>query len=197
MTQISRIIFVLLLFALAITGLFFIYSTGYIGSEYPVRPNWIRQGFFLIAGFTLAAFAAQWDNRSWSWRLAVFAGYGITVLLLLLVLVAGKEIGGARRWIVLGPFLLQPAEFAKIFTIMAASLILSGEVIKGRLMQFFAALGIVAVPVLLVMLEPSYGNAASMIPCLLVMLGATYLPAWLFRSLTVLFVAAVLLVGAG
>ena len=187
----------MILVALSVIGLFFIYSTGYIGSEFPVRPNWIRQSVFMTVGFTAAYFASAWDNRSWSWRLAILGGYAVTVILLIVVLFAGKEIGGARRWIVIGPMLLQPAEFAKIFTIMAGALILSGDLIKRRWTQFAAVLAIFAVPVILVMLEPSYGNAASMLPCLLVMLGATFLPAWLFRTLTAVIVSAILLAGAG
>ena len=45
--------------------------------------------------------------------------YAIVCLLLLAVLLQGKEAGGARRWLVLGPITFQPSEVAKIATILA------------------------------------------------------------------------------
>ena len=45
--------------------------------------------------------------------------YGITILLLILVLVFGREVNGARAWLKFGVFTIQPGEFAKLGTALA------------------------------------------------------------------------------
>lgn len=42
----------------------------------------------------------------------------VVVILLGLVLVAGHEVGGAKRWLRLGPFGVQPSEFAKLAVVL-------------------------------------------------------------------------------
>ena len=51
--------------------------------------------------------------------------YGIMILLLISVLVMGVEINGAKSWIAIGSFRLQPAEFAKFATSLALARYLS------------------------------------------------------------------------
>ena len=55
-----------------------------------------------------------------------------TVLLLCLVIVAGKNVNGATRWIQLGPVSLQPSEFAKVTGIIWASSYLGLKVDDGE-----------------------------------------------------------------
>ena len=55
-----------------------------------------------------------------------------TVLLLCLVIVAGKNVNGATRWIQLGPVSLQPSEFAKVTGIIWASSYLAQKVDDGE-----------------------------------------------------------------
>ena len=47
--------------------------------------------------------------------------YIVSIISLLLVLVIGKKIGGARSWFALGSFTLQPSEFAKTATLLLLS----------------------------------------------------------------------------
>ena len=51
--------------------------------------------------------------------------YGIVILMLLGVLVAGREINGARSWFVSGGFQIQPSEFAKPAVALALAKYLS------------------------------------------------------------------------
>ena len=166
---------------LAAFGVCYIFSTGYLGSSFPIRPNWLRQCVFLMAGAAAAWGMARLDNRGALWRTVVWTGYGVSVALLAVVLLCGREIGGARRWLVIGPFLLQPAEFAKAFTILAGALLLSGEVCKNRRQELGWTLLCFVVPFGLILLEPSYGNAGSLLPCLMVMLGIRFFPKWLWK----------------
>ncbi|WP_255772924.1 rod shape-determining protein RodA [Tellurirhabdus bombi] len=53
------------------------------------------------------------------WDTFAFVIYGLVILLLLLVLVAGTPIKGSRSWFKIGSFSLQPAEFSKLATALA------------------------------------------------------------------------------
>ena len=73
-TTFSQALFWGIVCALCTYGVFFIYSTGYIADEYPVRPNWWRQLIWLavsaIAGFTVASM----NPRGLGWRMLVLIG---------------------------------------------------------------------------------------------------------------------------
>lgn len=165
---------------LAAIGVCYIFSAGYVGEDYPVRGNWLRQLFFLGVGTVAAWGMTRLDNRHRPWRLLVFAGYAASILLLLAVLLVGRSIGGARRWIAVGGFLLQPAEFAKLFTILAGAVVFSGELFKNRLKEALVGTALFAVPVVLMVAEPSYGNALSLLAPFAVLMGTRLLPGWLW-----------------
>ena len=191
----NRVLAVAALLALSVFGVSYIFSTGYLGAAYPIRPNWLRQCVFLGIGAAAAWGMSRLDHRGAAWRAVVWGGYGASVMLLAVVLVAGREIGGARRWLPLGPLLLQPAEFAKVFTVQAGALLLSGRVCRSRWRELGWALACFGVPVVLILLEPSYGNAGALLPCLLVLAGMRFFPRWLW-CLGLLAVVACLFGGA-
>jgi len=86
--------------------------------------------------------------------------YGITILLLLGVILFGKEVGGARSWYAIGNFSLQPSEFAKIGTLLGLSKFLSQ--INFDISQFrtqIKALAFIILPIMLIMLQPDAGSA--------------------------------------
>lgn len=86
--------------------------------------------------------------------------YGGSIFLLLLVLVVGKTIGGAKAWIPLGIFNLQPAEYSKIATLMALSAFLDekgADLDDIKTIGKFLAIGFF--PVILIMLEPDLGSS--------------------------------------
>lgn len=86
-----------------------------------------------------------------------FPFMGIVIVLLVAVLIpgVGSQIGGARRWIDLGFFSLQPTEFAKIATIIyLASWFGSGE--RRRFLPFLSLLGFM---MLLIFMQPDMGTA--------------------------------------
>ena len=89
-----------------------------------------------------------------------FPTYIASVILLALVLVAGKEISGARSWFSFGGFSLQPSEFAKAFTALAVAKLLSDrqynlKLIKNQIKAFI----IVFFPAFLIILQPDAGSA--------------------------------------
>src|SRR5688572_19604724 len=59
--------------------------------------------------------AIEWNF----WNTFAFVIYGISIVLLILVLFVGTEIKGARSWFSLGPGSFQPSEIAKFGTALA------------------------------------------------------------------------------
>jgi len=155
---------------LGLFGIAFIYSAGYVGAEHVVRLNWIRQTVWLIAGCVLGGFLSFWDKRRLSWRLFVAGGYVFWLVCLVVVLVMGRRIGGAQRWLALGPVLIQPAEFARLFTILAICQVLGTGTHRPFWRQVLNVLCLVFPPFALIFIEPSVGNACSLLPITAVLL---------------------------
>lgn len=97
-------------------GLMTLYSAVTSGASDPHSMLFIKQtiwygiGFFLMAGAFIFnyKFIEQWGNVI----------YGVCIMLLLSVEWFGKLIGGARRWLELGPISIQPSELVKIAVII-------------------------------------------------------------------------------
>jgi rod shape determining protein RodA len=86
--------------------------------------------------------------------------YGITILLLLGVLIGGKEIAGSKSWFEIGSFAIQPAEFAKFSTNLAIARYLSGLNINvDNLKTKLIPVAILGLPALLILLQNDTGSA--------------------------------------
>ena len=86
--------------------------------------------------------------------------YIVTVLLLILVLVIGRGVGGNQAWIDLGGgFKLQPSEFAKFATCLLLARYLSATNVKVTdPKSFLIAGGIILLPMLLIKMQPDDGS---------------------------------------
>ncbi|MEO0733287.1 MAG: rod shape-determining protein RodA [Bacteroidota bacterium] len=94
------------------------------------------------------------------WIIGAYPVYGITVLLLILVLVLGKEINNARSWFSLFGFTFQPGELAKFGTCLAMAAFLSQWTEKmDRVRTIGYGVLIWAVPAVLIVLQPDPGTA--------------------------------------
>jgi rod shape determining protein RodA len=171
----DRILFGTML-ALSAFGLLMVYSatrsTGSVGME--------RQMIFVAAGLTLYAVISNIDYRELKNLIPIVS---IAVLVGLFAVYLFEPVNGARRWIDLGFFKLQPAEFAKVVVILLLAAILSpsnrDEVGKRQLTwpTVFRAIFIVALPAVLVLFEPDLGTTLVFGFILFVMLfvaGATW-----------------------
>jgi cell division protein FtsW len=149
--------------ALATTGLMLILSASsilafnrYGDSLYFVK----RQVLFGLLG----VLAMAWIQGIELQRLRRAAPYmmGGALFLLLLVLVPGlgKRVGGARRWLALGPLRFQPSELYKMALVLYASDRLAACIEEGKKWQ--AAMMPIAVAAglgsLLLMVEPDFGS---------------------------------------
>lgn len=102
--------------------------------------------------------------------------YGLSILLLIAVLFT-EPINGATSWFSIGPFTLQPSEFAKIgIVLFLADIMVKLQKKDKEEINKFWKLGIilitVAVPVLLIIKQPDYGTALAFISVLIFMLFA-------------------------
>lgn len=75
-----------------------------------------------IAAIVIAVIIAR-DLRLYVW--ATLAGAGVALFMLLLVLVIGKEAGGAKRWIEVAGVTIQPSEIAKTALVLGLALYMS------------------------------------------------------------------------
>src|SRR5215470_14417863 len=84
-----------------------------------------------------------------------------TLVTLLLVLLVGKEVSGARRWLVIGPFSIQPSEFAKytLLLYVARRLAMNQERLTSFVHTYLPNMCILAVVTLLVFKQPDLGTA--------------------------------------
>ncbi|MEX8546486.1 MAG: rod shape-determining protein RodA [Mucilaginibacter sp.] len=120
--------------------------------------NYGKQFIYIISALVLATVILLMESRFFS-ALAP-AVYGIVVLLLVLVLVIGRNVGGNQAWISLGGgFRLQPSEFAKFATCLLLARYLSGTNIRVTdPKSFFVAAAIIVFPMVLIILQPDAGS---------------------------------------
>ncbi len=106
--------------------------------------------------FTLSTFDMRFIRRT----AVVMALYGISVLLLLLVLVVTHPVLGARAWFSLGPISFQPADLAKFSIIALLAKYLSRRHVEiGDFSHIIVSGAYTIIIVLLVLIEPDLGNA--------------------------------------
>ncbi|MCD6407523.1 rod shape-determining protein RodA [bacterium] len=150
-----------------------------------------REGFFLkqcmwvIGGTVIIGFLKNFDYRHLN-RISTFL-YFLILFFLLLVLFIGH--GRASRWIKLGWFNFQPAEFAKIVVIITLSAYLSRRDVR-RFPVFFLSVIIVGIPFLLVLKQPNLGTAFIFI---LIFLGIIYEAGLTRKQFIFLFLSALFL----
>jgi rod shape determining protein RodA len=159
----------LLLVAAAICcGILFIYGTGQqsggnFASKWWKQLIWVGLGSSCLVGFALIDY--RWLGR-FAWVI-----YGLSVLSLILVLIIGREINGAKSWIGLGPFTFQPSEFGKFGVIILVSHLASRPSLDmKRLVHVLPLLAVAALPFGLIMLQPDLGSASVIGPITVVIL---------------------------
>lgn len=92
--------------------------------------------------------------------------YGGGILLLLVVLAAGTSIKGARRWIDLGPALLQPSELMKIGVLLVLARYIRFREDQRTLRGLAVPFLLTAVPMALILRQPDLGTALLFVPVL-------------------------------
>ncbi len=147
--------------ALCIIGWFNIHAAVYDERHpfiFDLATNYGKQFLFMILAFTLAIIVLLLESRMITTLAPAF--YAITIFLLVLVLVIGKNVGGNQAWLSLGGgFRLQPSEFAKFATCLLLARYLSQSNIKiADSKSFLTALAIIGLPMFLILRQPDMGS---------------------------------------
>lgn len=157
--------------ALTVIGLSTIYSVTWdIRNDQPGSAFW-SQVYALPVAFTAMLVCLLIDYRSLAQRSLLI--YGGLILLLVYVMFFGVVRGGARRWIPLPGFSLQPSEFARMVIALVLAVYFADGRRSARSMGELVGAGLlVGLPFLLIARQPDLGTAATLLP---VLLGVTYL----------------------
>jgi rod shape determining protein RodA len=116
----------------------------------------MNQALGFVLGVIGAIPLALIDYRFWQRYLRAI--YGLVILMLLSVIFIGTAAGGAQRWVDIGPVQVQPSEFAKLGIVIVLAGYFAERAI-GEHTVFLKALGVLAVPALLVFMQPDLGTA--------------------------------------
>ncbi|HUS35547.1 MAG TPA: rod shape-determining protein RodA [Verrucomicrobiae bacterium] len=161
------------LFCLMAIGAAFVFSAA--AASDPGSRLYLKQIMFYSAGLGAATVICLVPYHTITRFATVF--YWFTILLLVAVFVFGASRFGAKRWIDLGFFQLQPSEFAKLGFILMMANYLSRPVEELRLPgNFFKALVLTGIPFLMILKEPDLGSALVFFPIGLVMMFVAGVP---------------------
>ncbi len=176
---VPRIIFLVTALALTLFGMLMIYSsssvTGATSETYDYNPAYFltRQVMFAAIGLVLAIILARLDYHIWRGNVLMVL-WAITVFLLVVVYtpLAGRDAYGATRWIAMGPFTLQPSEFAKVIILLVGAQIAEKYFWEGSIdnSQALKLLFVgVLIPLFLVLWQPDKGTTGVVVITLLIM----------------------------
>ncbi|HMP81440.1 MAG TPA: rod shape-determining protein RodA [Verrucomicrobiota bacterium] len=172
---------------LMVLGTMFVFSatmTNETAASLPLfKQFWFRQVVWYAAGICGAVIVCLVDYRTMSrWSYVI---YWAAMISLVAVLFFGTVRGGARRWFDLGFFSLQPSEFAKLAFVLAMAHFLSRPADELRTPAiFWKAIGLMALPFMLIMKEPDLGSALVFVPAGFAMMLVAGVPRkYLYRLL--------------
>lgn len=170
-------IVVILIILLAICGVVAIGSATRINSPEGTDLFRNKQIIGFVTGGVLMLFFAFF-NYKWIGKL-VIPIFLLNIALLLAVLVAGEVVNGAKRWIDIGPFRLQPSEFSKIFTILVlAKYFDKFKKHLNNIAVIIGALILTGVPMYLIYSQPDLSTSMIMIVILGFMIFVAGISYW-------------------
>ena len=156
-----------------------------------------RQSLWLLFGLVVLHWVAQRDYNVWK----TLAPYGLVLTFVLLVLVLlpflGTQVNGARRWLRVAGFSIQPGEIAKLSIVLylASFLVRKEENLITFTRGVMAPMAVVGLFAGLLLLEPDMGTAVVLTLLLfgLLFLGGAKLPHLLGLGVCLLAVAYALI----
>ena len=148
----------LLIFVLVVLGVLVIYSVSF-GEEthYLFRDQIV----FASLGFIFMTFFTLIDYKTLKGLYIYF--YLVGLILLLIVLFFGKVSGGAARWLDFKIFQLQPSEIFKFILIISLAGYLSKNSSDFKFRHFIATLLLILMPIILVLAQPDFGTALTLL----------------------------------
>jgi cell division protein FtsW len=132
-----------------------------------------KQGTWALIGLFFVQLIMRIDYRNYRQPTVIWTGL-VVVGLALIVVLFERQINGASRWLNVGPLGVQPSELAKILVIVFVAAVLERrmERIDEPAYALLPIAGVVGAIVLLVVIEPDLGTAASIVVIASVMVFA-------------------------
>ncbi len=154
-------------------GVAMIYSAGVVHIPNSVTAGaWVRQASWLLLALVVFTMISRVPARWIEW--VAVPSYVVSIVLLAATLIVGTGRGtasGVKSWIDLGPIGFQPSEIAKLTTILVLARLLSRrEAPLGSLRELVPPSALVALPLVLVMMQPDLGTAMAFVGILFAML---------------------------
>ena len=166
---------------LSLFGLLMVYSASNVVCEHEFNDPiyyFKRQLMFLILGFVLLFIIYKINIEIIiKYTSLIFI---ISFILLILVLIPGIGVirGGARSWIGIGSFSIQPSEFMKIVIILLLSKYFSNNYLDIKKTKYFIYVSLIIIIIfILIMLQPDFGTGLVILLscfCFLFIMGANY-----------------------
>ena len=146
---------------LAAIGISTIYAAAFNENNpsiFDMSQHYGKQALFLMLSLFMGLIIMLIDAKFFNTFAYII--YGISILLLIYVLVAGSTIAGSRSWIQFGGFSFQPSEFAKFGTALAVAHYL-GDINTdfSKFKTQMIAYALVLFPMMLVLLQGDAGSA--------------------------------------
>lgn len=155
----------LVMLVLAGAGVIFIHSATQATEMY--RGLWLKQMVWICAGMVIYTFLSLYDYKklvshaSWIYVIGIFS--------LVLVLLFGAKINGARSWFRLPGFSIQPSEMVKIATVLMVTKFFSRfSERESSLLEFVSSSVLVGIPFTLIYIQPDLGTALVYLPFFLI-----------------------------
>lgn len=158
--------YILLLFTLLLvgTGIVMVYSSSAIMASGKFNDGYFflkKQILFAVVGILMMICVARIDHQLY--RKIAYLILGISLLSLIAVLIPGigTKVGGSTRWLKIGPFSIQPSEFAKLALIiyLASSLAKKEKNIKKFSVGILPHLIITGIMLSLIIKQPDMGTS--------------------------------------
>ncbi len=162
----SHLVLLLALVLILAAGLLCLYSSCHQKGDFIRQEAFVKQVLWIAIGLGGMFLMSHLDYRRLNFFMAPL--YLVTLVSLVVVLVSGRAIMGAQRWITFGGISLQPSELGKFVLILVLARYYSSKTILGVHADAHAAdfvkacavpLGLTLLPMLLVMEQPDLGTA--------------------------------------
>ena len=152
---------IVIMVLLLVLGTLNVFSSSFVMATIDYdNPYYFLQRHVIMLGLGLGAFIFCRKFNYKRWRYLMPGMILFTIIALAAVLVVGTEVNGARRWLSVGGVGFQPAEFAKLVSLLLMAAYLSARLKSGRSPDVFTLQAfIILLMAGLTELEPDMGTA--------------------------------------
>jgi rod shape determining protein RodA len=179
---------VVAMLALCALGVAMIYSTRADPTRTVLHPMYVTQLYAIAIGLAVMAFMLMLDYRTFTDKSHLI--YIGLLALLLYVIFFGMAQMGARRWIPLKMFNLQPSEFAKVVVALVLAKFFGENRGSPTWMDLAIGGALTLLPLALIAKEPDLGTALTLVPVFLAVAYLAGMPMRILGMLCLCFVLA-------